>query len=202
MADKTIQDLTEVTTLVGGDFLALRRPTETDVNDRDKKIDVDNLFPAGQIIAYAGTTVPTGFLDCDGTAVSRTTYARLFSAIGEIWGAGDTTTTFNLPDLRGGFLRGTGSHGTETMADGNAFTGPNVGSFENDQFQGHFHEAYDTTAPGGLTAVQVFGVRANISSAITLKNVREAITDGTNGTPRAGDETRPFNAGIKYIIRI
>lgn len=55
----------------------------------------------GMILPYAGSTVPDGFLICDGSAVSRDDYARLFDLIGETYGAGDGSTTFNLPDLRG-----------------------------------------------------------------------------------------------------
>lgn len=60
----------------------------------------------GEIRQFAFSSVPTGFLVCDGTAVSRATYADLFTAIGITFGAGNGTTTFNLPDLRGQFLRG------------------------------------------------------------------------------------------------
>lgn len=58
------------------------------------------LLPAGSIIDYGGSTAPSGFLSCDGSAISRTTYSRLFSAIGTTWGAGDGSTTFNLPNLQ------------------------------------------------------------------------------------------------------
>lgn len=63
----------------------------------------------GVIIEYAGTTVPPGWLACDGSAVSRTTYLALFTQIGTTWGAGDGATTFNVPDLRNLFLRGSGA---------------------------------------------------------------------------------------------
>src|ERR1700690_4418854 len=65
-------------------------------------------MPPGAIHSYAGTlaSVPPGLLVCDGLPYSRTTYANLFTAIGTYWGAGDTLTTFNVPDLRGYFLRG------------------------------------------------------------------------------------------------
>ena len=55
----------------------------------------------GLVFAFAGSVAPTGTLLCDGSAVSRTTYAALFAAIGTTWGVGDGSTTFNLPDLRG-----------------------------------------------------------------------------------------------------
>jgi microcystin-dependent protein len=57
--------------------------------------------PPGVVLPFAGTTAPTGFLLCYGQAVSRTTYAALFAAIGTTFGPGDGSTTFNLPDLRG-----------------------------------------------------------------------------------------------------
>ncbi len=57
--------------------------------------------PTGSILAYAGTNAPSGYLLCDGSAVSRTTYSVLFTLIGTTYGAGDGSTTFNVPDLRG-----------------------------------------------------------------------------------------------------
>lgn len=63
------------------------------------------LSPAGQIAMFGMTTPPTGWLKCNGAAVSRTTYSDLFSAIGTTWGSGDGSTTFNVPDLRGRFAR-------------------------------------------------------------------------------------------------
>mgnify|MGYP006921424268 CR=1 FL=1 len=62
---------------------------------------VANRIPAGAISDYAGTTAPTGWLLCDGSAVNRTTYAELFSVIGTSFGAGNGSTTFNVPDFRG-----------------------------------------------------------------------------------------------------
>lgn len=67
---------------------------------------VDTVTPPGAIIAYANSTAPTGWLLCDGSAVSRTTYATLFAAISTTWGVGDNATTFNVPDFRAQFLRG------------------------------------------------------------------------------------------------
>ena len=67
------------------------------------------IIPAGTIMAYGGASAPTGFLLCDNTAVSRTTYARLFAAVGTAFGTGDGSTTFNLPDLRDKVPLGKGS---------------------------------------------------------------------------------------------
>lgn len=70
----------------------------------------------GDIIAFYGSTAPEGTLVCNGAAISRTTYSELFGVIGTTAGAGDGSTTFNLPDLRGLFLRGL--NGTNAAALG------------------------------------------------------------------------------------
>jgi microcystin-dependent protein len=66
-----------------------------------KLTDLAALVPAGSMIAFGGSAAPTGWQLCDGSAISRTTFAGLFTAIGTAYGAGDGSTTFNLPDLRG-----------------------------------------------------------------------------------------------------
>lgn len=63
-------------------------------------------FPVSYVTMFSATSVPSGYLECDGSAVSRTTYADLFNAIGTTFGNGDGATTFNIPDLRGQFVRG------------------------------------------------------------------------------------------------
>lgn len=64
------------------------------------------LLPPGSVFAFAGNNVPVGCLPCDGAAVSRTTYVNLFKNIGTLYGKGNGSTTFNLPDLRGKFIQG------------------------------------------------------------------------------------------------
>ena len=76
------------------------------------------VVPAGGIIAFGGATIPGNFLLCDGSNVSRTTYARLFAVIGTAYGAGDGSNTFGLPDMRDRVVIGKGTNnstlGTET----------------------------------------------------------------------------------------
>lgn len=67
---------------------------------------LDNIPPAGAVLFFAQATAPVGWLVCDGAVVSRTSYAKLFAAIGTTYGAGDGVTTFKLPELRGEFIRG------------------------------------------------------------------------------------------------
>lgn len=166
-------------------------------------------LPAGLIFPYAGTVAPSGYLDCDGTAVSRTTYAALFSAISTTYGVGDGSTTFNLPDTRGVFLRGAG---TQTISAIN-YTGTQ-GTTEGDQIQGHRHSVSDpghthnyntsTNSAGSpvitITAAGTITNAYGTLSAVTGLTVTNPTTDTTNGTPRTGSETRPANITVKYII--
>ena len=89
------------------------------------------LVPTGTVLAYAGNTVPSGFLLCDGRAVSRTTYAVLFAAIGTTYGSGDGSSTFNLPDMRGRVAVGVDSDanlGTVSGANSRNFSWDNLPS--------------------------------------------------------------------------
>lgn len=161
------------------------------------------IFPEGTIITFGGTSAPTGYLACDGSAVSRTTFATLFTAIGTTWGSGDGASTFNVPDLRGAFLRGTGSHGTSNMANGSDFAGPAVGSFEADQMQDHRHdlEGFSQGSIGTGNANVLFGSESGGATSSNAGGVNELLERNSQGTPRVGDETRPFNAGILYCIK-
>ena len=84
----------------------------------DKKIQYiyNNMIPTGIVQAFAGSTTPTGWLLCDGSAVSRTDYADLYAVIGDTYGAGDGTTTFNLPNLVDKFVEGSATSGTVKSA--------------------------------------------------------------------------------------
>ena len=156
--------------------------------------------PAGIILPYGSTSAPTGYLSCDGAAVSRSTYSTLFSAIGTTWGVGDNSSTFNVPDLRAMFLRGTGTHGTANMAKGTDFSAPAVGTIENDQMQDHKHQTI--MSPG--TSYQTYSSYAIGNNAYgTTYNFNTTAPQEINsqGTPRTGDETRPVNAAVLYVIK-
>jgi microcystin-dependent protein len=82
-----------------------------------------NVLPTGMIAPYGAAAAPTGWLLCDGAAVSRTTFAALFAVIGTTYGVGDGSTTFNVPDLRQRFPMGKAAAGTGAVLGG---TGGNV----------------------------------------------------------------------------
>ena len=97
------------------------------VNPTDHTVAMD-CMPAGVVLPYAGATAPTGFLLCYGQAISRTTYAVLFAAIGTTYGAGDGSTTFNLPDLRGRAAFGKGDMGGVEAGRLNSVIGSALGA--------------------------------------------------------------------------
>jgi phage-related tail fiber protein len=74
------------------------------------------LMPIGAIIAYAGSTLPDGWVWCDGSAISRTDYATLYASVGTSFGVGDGSTTFNVPDLRGRVLVGKDNMGASAAS--------------------------------------------------------------------------------------
>ena len=89
---------------------------------------LDLVTPAGTILDFAGTSAPAGFLLCNGAAVSRTNYARLFSAIGTLYGAGDGSTTFNVPNFVNRFARGESTPGVARSAQLPAMTAASAGA--------------------------------------------------------------------------
>lgn len=225
----------------------------------------------GTIIQYGGRTAPAGWLECDGAAVSRTTYSDLFAALTRVstvtinigtstvtwlghglfagdpvsfvttgalptglvagtiyyvagpvatntfqlastaggsaltmsgtqsgthtatcapWGDGNFTSTFNVPDLRGAFLRGW-SHGASRDS------GRVLGAYQADALQGHEHTqqlggAITTAAPAGGS-----GVIGQAATAATLG----IVTNGSNGAPRIASETRPINYAVMFCIK-
>lgn len=133
----------------------------------------------GTIHAFAGTTAPTGFLFCDGSAVSRTQYSDLFTVIGTSFGVGDGSTTFNLPNTRGIFLRGAGTN------PDNASNTATFAARQLDDLKSHTHSYI---FPNTLSNVGAGG-GAQVGQAA-------GNTGATGGT-----ETRPANLGVNYIIR-
>jgi microcystin-dependent protein/alpha-tubulin suppressor-like RCC1 family protein len=150
----------------------------------------------GFIYSYSGSTVPSGFLLCDGTTYSRTGYPSLFAVIGTSYGAGDGSTTFNVPDLRGYYLRGVdGTAGrdpdkaTRTAMNSGGNTGNQIGSVQVDAFASHTHtynqgSALSTQAQGGTGSASNYGY-TNTS---------------TNTGATGGNETRGKNAYCNFII--
>lgn len=109
------------------------------------------LIPPGTIWPFGGSTIPSGWLDCDGSAVSRTTYADLFAALGTTWGAGDGSTTFNLPDLRGRAPVGAGTGSGLSARTLGGTGGTETHLLTTSEIPAHTHTYFAMNAgPGGL----------------------------------------------------
>jgi microcystin-dependent protein len=161
------------------------------------------LVPTGSVIGFGGTAAPTGYLLCDGSPVSQSTYASLYAVIGVAHGDGtknaDGTSSghasgyFNLPDHRGKFLRGVdGGAGhdpdaaSRTAMNTGGNTGDAVGSMQADAFASHNHHVTYNSA-GAFTA----------PSLDAGHGVASDVPTGSTG----GNETRPKNANVNFIIK-
>lgn len=134
-----------------------------------------------QMFAFSG--VPRGgWLFCNGAAVSRAQYARLFAAIGTTFGAGNGTTTFNLPDLRGRFIRG-------WNADGSLDAGRVFGSNQADELESHSH--------GFATVNYNLAAGSDFTLSLSTSGGGGAFPTGATG----GNETRPANTALAPYIK-
>ena len=169
--------------------------------------------PTGSVHMMATTTAPSGYLKCNGAAVSRTTYADLFTIIGTTHGAGDGSSTFNVPDLRGEFVRGwDDSRGVDS--------GRSFGSSQSDQNAQHNHTATATSTstvndPGHIHQVQYSNSDSGdgvIEESGTGLSGQEPTLSATTGITvststsvsianQGGSEARPRNVAMMYVIK-
>lgn len=173
------------------------------LNPTNVPVPVPQAIASGFISAAGMSTVPTGWLECNGAAVSRTTYANLFSAIGVGWGAGDGSTTFNVPELRGEFPRGW-DHGRGVDA-GRAFA-----SFQLDAIQnitgGFSSRRTNAVAPEDLAdwdgAFYDDGLGgSDLSVAVGGAIQRRQTGFDASRVVRTATETRGRNAAVMFVIK-
>lgn len=173
-------------------------------------IELSKSFPAGLIATFAMEKLPEGWILCDGKEYLRKQYVNLFEAIGETWGRGDGETTFNVPDLRGMFLRGLDSkRGIDVDQD------RVLGSKQEDAFKSHTHTGQTDEAgehthkhsrlvlvkPGDYNQS---GTRVRYANP---ENSAETLSAGNHShrvllTTTGGKETRPVNVAVVYAIKI
>lgn len=175
--------------------------------------------PAGTIIAFGGSVsqIPTGYYLCDGSSKDKNAESDLFDAIGTSWG-GDANPNFNLPDLRGVFLRGVNLTRMDAYGDPdststhrkNIFNGGNegnkVGSFQGDEFDSHNHGGGNHNHSNGGTSGYFMYNTGNPNWDISSSNgevnvINDIPHSGTIISTQGGSETRPRNAYVHYIIK-
>lgn len=167
--------------------------------------DLSGMVPSGTVLYFAGRTAPAGWLKANGAAISRTAYAALFAAIGTTYGAGDGRSTFNLPDLRGEFLRG--------WDDGRGVDpGRGFGFGQADAMRQHYH-GIGYISPNNddgafvvrnwTTAEQqnLQFINGNGNSAIRTLSAGSNLST-TNAIDESAGETRPRNIALLAIIKI
>lgn len=146
--------------------------------------------PTGSILGFGGSSAPGGFLLCDGTAVSRTTYAALFTVVGTTYGVGDGSTTFNLPDLRSRSPVGAGQHpGLSNRALG-ATGGEETHALSVAELAVHSHSLQYTT----LAHV------VDTTAFMTSGPDHAGTTTGNTGSGTAHNTMHPFQV-IEFIIK-
>ncbi|WP_256584472.1 phage tail protein [Pseudomonas sp. SWI6] len=213
--------------------LAVQPSAHTHTTAQITGLDADLLeaAPPGQVAAFARATAPAGWLKANGAAVSRTAYAQLFAAIGTQFGAGDGSSTFNLPDMRGEFIRG--------LADGrNLDLGRVLGSVQESQNLSHDHGAsvasagahthavsgtaasagshtHNTKGASGTGATNAFAYQ-DVGSVVKATDAAGDHTHTVSGTAASagahthtvtiaadgGNEARPRNVALLYCIKI
>jgi len=142
-------------------------------------------MPAGSMAMFAGSTAPTGWLLCQGQAVSRTANAALFAAIGTTWGAGDGTTTFGLPDLRGRAPIGAG-------------TGPSLSARTLGATGGA--ETHQLTIAEMPAHTHTFGTSGSGGGGISSGGQSAPAATSSQGSGAAHNNMQPF-AVVNYIIQ-
>lgn len=167
-----------------------------------------SVIPTAAILTFAGSSCPTGYLPTDGAAVSRTTYASLFGIIGTTYGYGDNSTTFNMPDYRGRFLRGVDAAAgrdpdaaSRSVMNTGGNSGDNVGSIQADAFSSHTHiqNAHSHVQQGSYTGGGTNGLQSvGIGSTQNATSTSSATATNQN---TGGNETRPVNAYVNYCIK-
>ena len=131
----------------------------------------------GQVAFFAMATAPAGFLACSGQAISRTTYADLFAALGTLYGAGDGSTTFNLPDLRGEFIRGLDNGRGVDAARG-------LGTTQAAQNASHTHAFATGWGDGNGFAVSNGVIARSVDTTNRFGNYTTTSDGGTEARPR------------------
>ena len=161
------------------------------------RLDALQTVPPGAVVSFAMSIPPTGWLECDGSAVSREDYSDLYAAVGDSFGPGDASTTFNLPDLRGHFVRGWNHGATEdpnaairTAQVAGGATGDTVGSHQEDEVKSHAH----------VLPMRTSGNQVTVGSGQEIKAPWGVDGDGSFNS--GGLETRPKNVYLMYCIKI
>lgn len=151
---------------------------------------------------FAGPEVPEGYLYCDGSEVNREVYKELFTAIGTTWGAGDGVDTFNIPDLRGIFVRGDGGENNAALGVKQGDAIRNItGSFDDVLYSGHTGPMGPHAGGAFYTDTAAVGVRFGASGQTEIAETGDNIKIDVSRVVPTASENRPVNVALKPCIR-
>ena len=145
----------------------INKVTDDNMNEIKNTININT--PVGSISLFAGTTAPNGWLICDGSAVSRTTYANLFSVIGTTYGSGDGSTTFNIPNLKGKIPVGLDSSDTSFDTLGET-GGEKTHTLTIDEMPSHNHGLLGNSGAGGKAETVPYGSATTGTTIYAVQN--------------------------------
>lgn len=159
-------------------------------------VSIEGVSPTGMVSPFAGSTAPEGWLICNGSAISRTTYGALFAVIGTVYGVGDGSTTFNIPDLRSMYVQGVG--GADALGAGVGNPGSTIDLT-------HSHPVNITSGNNSATTVVQSGTGVTVAAEphthlvngnTTAKNANPATADGVQV------DIRPDTLVLHFIIKV
>lgn len=155
--------------------------------------------PLGTINAFGGSVAPDGWLMCQGQALSRTEYADLFAVVGTAFGAGDGSTTFNIPDFRGEFLRGAGTNSHTSEGDGGAVGEHQKGTTVVASIMGNgYGVIYNKT--NGTIDSSTYDKWVGNSGNTYVHNTTQYETESYANVIGTG-KARPTNTSVNFIIK-
>jgi Phage Tail Collar Domain/Major tropism determinant N-terminal domain len=205
----------------GSQFFANKAPTVVNELTRKDYVDaqITTSAPPGAVAFFATTTAPAGWIKANGAVLRQVDYPALFAALPKAannqtiwWQANDGSTNFRIPDLRGQFIRGwndgiaAANNGSNTLAIPTTDAGRGFGSNQGDTLQGHIHKSDSATSNLGIMTSKAGGGNYGSGTVgqitgVTTINTLGPISDGINGTPRTGLETRPTNISLLACIK-
>lgn len=206
MTDQNTQPTTLANAISGSVDLTFKLPPDDNYLQADQPVPAALLpasalaIQAGAVLAWAGSAAPEGWKLCDGAAISRRDFEDLFKALGETWGAGDGSTTFNLPDLRGRFPLGLDNMGgssadSVTAAKADELAGKGGSETHRltvDEMPAHNHEF--RRIGSGNTGARAIQTRSNSDWE------NNGVIIGNAGGGQAHDNMPPWLA-LNYIIK-
>jgi microcystin-dependent protein len=179
-----------------GSVEEIRRKIQNSVVREENIFPPEMLMPVGVVLAYSSSNAPNGWLNCQGQELYRGDYPNLFAVIGTTYGAGDGSTTFNLPNLAGRVVVGQGSGSGLTARSMGATGGAETHTLTAGEMPSHSHDVSNTVQKSGFNTPGSLDNGGNeIDTVTTVSTASTSV-----GSGQAHNNMQPF-AVLNYIIK-